>query len=194
VQEFEIWVKILGDWLRDWFPHDGLITIINGAVPATGSGYFSFCFPLHIPDDSDLVVIELGVNDEPDPEMVDNMEALLRGVLGMDNSPAVMLAEAMAFSMGQMSGGGGRYHLPVAQYYGRSMGTGCADALQMSRLSTSATHLPTTLLGSPRSSPCTSPKSTSMFKNRAHTPGGASPTCGTSTGTATATSRIWWAV
>ncbi|KLT45432.1 hypothetical protein CC85DRAFT_299497 [Cutaneotrichosporon oleaginosum] len=113
----EIWVKLLGDWLRDWFPHDGFITVINGAVPATGSGYFSFCFPLHIADDSDLVVIELGVNDEPDPEMTDNMEALLRGVLGMNNSPAVMLAEAMAFSMGQMSGGGGRYHLPVAQYY-----------------------------------------------------------------------------
>ncbi|BEI93318.1 uncharacterized protein CcaverHIS019_0509460 [Cutaneotrichosporon cavernicola] len=117
VQQFEAWVTIFGDWLRDWFPHDGLITIINGAVPATGSGYFAFCFPLHIPEDSDLVVVELGVNDEPDLEMIDNMESLLRGVLGMKNSPSVMLAEAMAFSKGPMSGGGGRFHLPVAQYY-----------------------------------------------------------------------------
>lgn len=120
VQDFEIWVKILGDWIKDWFPHAGEITVVNGAVPATGSGYFSYCFSLHIPEDSDLVVIELGVNDEPEPEMLDNMEALLRGVLGMEKSPAVVLAEAMAFSMGQMVGGGGRFHLPAAQYYGES--------------------------------------------------------------------------
>lgn len=133
VQEFEIWVNVLGDWLKDWFPHAGNITVVNGAVPATGSGYFSYCFPLHIPEESDLVVIELGVNDEPDPEMIDNMEALLRGVLSLPFSPAVIVGEAMAFSMGQMSGGGGRYHLPVAQYYGTSSSVDNDSSADISR-------------------------------------------------------------
>jgi hypothetical protein len=78
---------------------------------ATGSDYFSFCFPLHIPDDSDLVLVELGVNDEGIPEHVENMENLLRGLLEMPNGPAVVLVEAMAFSSGGMGGGGGRMHL-----------------------------------------------------------------------------------
>ena len=48
------------------------------------------------------------------------MENLLRGLLAMDNAPGVVLVEAMAFSNGGMGGGGGRMHLPVAQYYGES--------------------------------------------------------------------------
>lgn len=86
---------------------------------AVGSDYFSFCFPLHIPRESDLVLVELGVNDEGIPEHVGNMENLLRGLLEMDRAPAVMLIEALAFSNGGMGGGGGRMHLPVAQYYGQ---------------------------------------------------------------------------
>lgn len=80
-------------------------------ISATGSDYFSFCFPLHIPSDSDLVLVELAVNDEGIPEHVENMENLLRGLLDLPNKPAVMLIEAMAFSNGGMGGGGGRMHL-----------------------------------------------------------------------------------
>lgn len=78
---------------------------------ATGSDYFSMCFPLHIPEESDLVVVELAVNDEGLLEHVENMENLLRGLLDMPNKPAVILVEAMAFSGGGMGGGGGRMHL-----------------------------------------------------------------------------------
>lgn len=85
---------------------------------AVGSDYFSFCFPLHIPTDSDLAFVELGVNDEGIPEHVENMENLIRGLLSMETTPAVVLVEAVAFSNGGMGGGGGRMHLPVAQYYG----------------------------------------------------------------------------
>lgn len=87
-------------------------------IAAVGSDYFSFCFPLHISRESDLVLVELGVNDEAIPEHVENMENLLRGLLEMDRQPAVMLVEALAFSNGGMGGGGGRMHLPVAQFYG----------------------------------------------------------------------------
>ncbi|WVQ82440.1 hypothetical protein IAT38_004568 [Cryptococcus sp. DSM 104549] len=117
VQKDEIWFHKLWEWFNDYTSEDVEVTEINGAAPATGSDYFSFCFPLHIPSDSDLVIVELAVNDEGIPEHVENMENLLRGLLDMPNKPAVILAEAMAFSNGGMGGGGGRMHLPVAQYY-----------------------------------------------------------------------------
>lgn len=69
------------------------------------------CFPLHIPEASDLVVVELAVNDEGILEHVENMENLLRGLLDLPHQPAVILVEAMAFSNGGMGGGGGRMHL-----------------------------------------------------------------------------------
>ncbi|KAL7421921.1 hypothetical protein Q5752_003693 [Cryptotrichosporon argae] len=116
VWDNEVWFYKFGEWLDSWFPSSS-IRKVNGAAPATGSDYFSFCFSLHIPTDSDLVLVELGVNDEGLPEHADNMENLLRGLLELPAKPAVVLVEAMAFSAGGMGGGGGRFHLPVAQYY-----------------------------------------------------------------------------
>jgi hypothetical protein len=118
-----VWVWKFWEWLNDFVGEDVEVTSVNGAAPgehppaahsliaAIGSDYFSFCFPLHIPEDSDLVLVELGVNDEGIPEHVENMENLLRGLLEMPNRPAVVLVEALAFSNGGMGGGGGRMHL-----------------------------------------------------------------------------------
>ena len=78
---------------------------------ATGSDYFSLCFPLHIPSDSDLVFVELGVNDEALPEHYENMENLIKGLIEMPNRPAVVLVEVVAFSAGSMGGSGGMIHL-----------------------------------------------------------------------------------
>jgi hypothetical protein len=39
------------------------------------------------------------------------MENLLRGLLDMEEEPAVVLVEALAFANGGMGGGGGRMHL-----------------------------------------------------------------------------------
>jgi hypothetical protein len=66
---------------------------------------------LHIPLESDIILVELAVNDEPLPEHVENMENLLRGLLALPQKPAVVLVEVIAFSTGGMGGGGGRYHL-----------------------------------------------------------------------------------
>ncbi|WVQ77182.1 hypothetical protein IAR50_006865 [Cryptococcus sp. DSM 104548] len=117
VDKSEIWFHRFWEWLRDFAGESVEIVEINGAAPATGSDYFSFCFPLHIPSNSDLVLVELAVNDEGILEHIENMENLIRGLLDLPNHPAVMLVEAMAFSGGGMGGGGGRMHLPVAQYY-----------------------------------------------------------------------------
>nr|XP_019009028.1 uncharacterized protein I206_05668 [Kwoniella pini CBS 10737]OCF47809.1 hypothetical protein I206_05668 [Kwoniella pini CBS 10737] len=117
VQKDEIWFHKFGEWFKEFIGSTVDINFVNGAAPATGSDYFSFCFPLHIPLDSDLVFIELAINDEGILEHVENMENLLRGLLDLPNKPAVILTEALAFSNGGMGGGGGRMHLPVAQYF-----------------------------------------------------------------------------
>ncbi|WVO16388.1 hypothetical protein L204_104063 [Cryptococcus depauperatus] len=116
VQESETWFHQFREWMNDYVG-DVEIIEINGAIPASGSDYFSFCFPFHIPHTSDLIFVELGINDEGIPEHVENMENLLRGLLDLPRQPAVILVEALAFSNGGMGGGGGRMHLPVAQYY-----------------------------------------------------------------------------
>lgn len=41
----------------------GVNSLINGAQGATGSNYFSYCFGEQIPEDVDLVVLELAIND-----------------------------------------------------------------------------------------------------------------------------------
>lgn len=119
IYDSETWISLLRDWLADRFPNT-TVTGVNGAIPASGSDYFSFCMKLHIPEEADLVVVELGVNDEALPEHEENMENLLRGLLDLPNQPAVMLLEVVAFSQGEMAGGGHRKHLPIAQYYGES--------------------------------------------------------------------------
>lgn len=110
--DHERWPVHLNDFLNSFYrPETGDIPVTNGAAAASGSDYFSFCFSLHIPLDVDLVVVELGVNDEGDIEHINNMENLLRGLLDLENQPAVVLLELMAFSGGGMGGGGGRFHL-----------------------------------------------------------------------------------
>lgn len=39
-------------------------SLVNGAVAATGTNYFSVCFREHVDDDVDLVIIELMANDQ----------------------------------------------------------------------------------------------------------------------------------
>lgn len=39
----------------------GVNSFINGAQGATGSDYFAYCFAEHLPDDVDIVFVELGM-------------------------------------------------------------------------------------------------------------------------------------
>jgi len=55
-------IKYLEAWKR-LFPKSET-TLINGAVPATGSDYYSMCFGEHIDEDVDLVIVELMINDQ----------------------------------------------------------------------------------------------------------------------------------
>lgn len=111
VNENERWPDRLHGFLKDFYAPKTDIPVINGASPATGSDYFSYCFALHIPTNVDLVIIELGINDVGKPEDLETMEDLLRGVLDLPSQPAVMLLEVLGFSGGGMGGAGGRHHL-----------------------------------------------------------------------------------
>ncbi|KAJ9117453.1 hypothetical protein QFC22_004303 [Naganishia vaughanmartiniae] len=90
---------------------------VNGAIPATGSDYFSFCSALHIPHNSSLILVELSINDEYLPEEhTANIENLLRGLLELPSRPAVIVVQALEFNSPRMANGGD-VHLPVAVYY-----------------------------------------------------------------------------
>ncbi|KAH8090423.1 hypothetical protein HD553DRAFT_266702 [Filobasidium floriforme] len=118
VDASETWLNKLTDWFNTVVQaSENGWKGINGAVPATGSDYFSFCHALHIPTSiSNLIIIELSVNDEFLPEHTENMENLLRGILESPNRPAVILVQAMALS-GRSMAGGGDVHMPVGVYY-----------------------------------------------------------------------------
>lgn len=51
---FEWWLKV--------FPHPAS-ELTNGAMRRTNSGYFSFCSAHHVPDHTDLVILEFDVDD-----------------------------------------------------------------------------------------------------------------------------------
>lgn len=98
-------VRFLAEW-KKLFPHSET-TLTNGAVPATGTDYYSMCFGEHIEKDVDLVIIELAINDQrcvtfkrrgliriflfPRYESsATSYEWLLRGLLALENNPAVL--------------------------------------------------------------------------------------------------------
>jgi hypothetical protein len=51
-------------WWNSVFPHP-VSELTNGAVRRTNSAYFGYCSAHHIPDVTDLVIIELDVDDTP---------------------------------------------------------------------------------------------------------------------------------
>ena len=50
-------------WWNTVFPHPAT-ELTNGALRRTNSGYFGYCISHHLPDQTDLVIIELNTEDE----------------------------------------------------------------------------------------------------------------------------------
>lgn len=80
------------EWLNSTFPHPEN-KFVNGAQGGVGAGYFAWCFKEHIADDPDLVLIELGINDLLQLDIVPKYEHLVRSVLELDSAPAVLNIE-----------------------------------------------------------------------------------------------------
>ncbi|KAF9452137.1 hypothetical protein P691DRAFT_661721 [Macrolepiota fuliginosa MF-IS2] len=78
------------DWWNTIFPHPAT-EITNGAMRRTNSDYFGFCSGHHIPDVTDLVIVELDSDDTPDEEKTQNFELLIRSLLTRPDQPAVLI-------------------------------------------------------------------------------------------------------
>jgi hypothetical protein len=47
----------------------------------------------HVPEESDLVLVELGINDLIEVDVLGSYEHLMRGILELPNSPAIINIE-----------------------------------------------------------------------------------------------------
>lgn len=99
------WVDRLETYLKETYGKvaNVNVTVNNGAVPGTTSAYMSGCVNLHVPADADIVVVEYTVNDDQlalpamDNPVRRPYERLLRKLLSMPTSPAVVLLHAYAW-------------------------------------------------------------------------------------------------
>lgn len=84
-------------FLNATFPAEGPQSapnlFVNGAQGGVGSDYFAGCWKEHIPEDSDLVLVELGINDERDLSAMEDFEHLLRSLIEMRSHPAVIVVQ-----------------------------------------------------------------------------------------------------
>ncbi|TFK68149.1 CAP64-like protein [Pluteus cervinus] len=105
-------------WWNSVFPHPAT-ELTNGAMRRTNSGYFGFCNAHHLPDVTDLVIIELDTEDSPDQDMMENFEILIRSILIRPDQPAVLLLGHFSPQIHTQYGFAGpdHHHNAVAQFY-----------------------------------------------------------------------------
>jgi hypothetical protein len=80
------------DFLNTTFPSNSSTPnrFVNGAQGGLGSDYFAGCWKEHLGEDVDLVLVELGINDQREIDAMRYYELLIRGLLEMPSKPAVM--------------------------------------------------------------------------------------------------------
>ncbi|BGO95547.1 formin-binding protein [Rhodotorula toruloides] len=84
---YQRWQERFFDDFKKMFPNAKLHV---GAMGATDSKFFSYCFGSLLPDDLDIYLVELDINDEPDLETLRDADALMRGLLQLPQEPAVI--------------------------------------------------------------------------------------------------------
>ncbi|ODO07461.1 capsular associated protein [Cryptococcus wingfieldii CBS 7118] len=106
------------NWWNSIFPHpDSEIT--NGASRKTDSAYFAYCSQHHLPDQTDLVILEFDAEDPNDPEWLSHFELLVRSILVRPDQPAVIILGHFAPQLQAQNGYAGPelLHTVVAQFY-----------------------------------------------------------------------------
>ncbi|CCM01989.1 uncharacterized protein FIBRA_04063 [Fibroporia radiculosa] len=106
------------NWWNSVFPHPAS-ELTNGAMRRTNSAYFAFCNAHHIPDVTDLVIIELDVDDANGQVAMDEFELLIRSILLRPDQPAVLILGHFSPQSAQANGFSGpdHWHSLVAQFY-----------------------------------------------------------------------------
>ncbi|KAJ3829210.1 hypothetical protein F5880DRAFT_548975 [Lentinula raphanica] len=111
------WSYLYAQYIRETFaPENVEVELINGSVGATVSDYMETCFLEHIPEDVDLVVIELAINDMRLEQLAVGYENLIRAIFALPNQPAIVNLQIMALMFARITMGGD-LHTAVAQYY-----------------------------------------------------------------------------
>ncbi|KAI0795708.1 hypothetical protein C8Q75DRAFT_747109 [Abortiporus biennis] len=112
------WPSRFFNWWNEVFPHPAS-ELTNGAMRRTNSAYFSFCNAHHVPDVTDLVIVELDVDDEADPSTMENFELLIRSLLLRPDQPAVVILGHFSPQIQNTYGflGPDHWHSAVAQFY-----------------------------------------------------------------------------
>ncbi|WVO17581.1 hypothetical protein L204_105278 [Cryptococcus depauperatus] len=95
---------------------ENMNSFINGAQGGVGTDYFSLCYGEHLPEDMDLVLIELAINDEVLLRNINSYELMVRSLLDLPNKPAVMNLQVFALKFNTVTNGGDM-HQGVAQLY-----------------------------------------------------------------------------
>ncbi|KAG1805480.1 uncharacterized protein BJ212DRAFT_1283642 [Suillus subaureus] len=105
-------------WWSSVFPHPAS-ELTNGAMRRTNSGYFGFCSSHHIPENTDLVILEFDVDDEGTRRGMEHFELLVRSILDRPDQPAVIILGHFSAQIHQAYGFAGpdHWHNIVAQFY-----------------------------------------------------------------------------
>jgi len=110
----------LFQWWNTIFPNPAS-ELTNGAMRRTNSGYYGFCSAHHLPDQTDLVILELDTDDPPDSSTVDSFELLVRSILLRPDSPAILVlghfSPQVHAASAQSFNGPDFWHTTVAQFY-----------------------------------------------------------------------------
>ncbi|UOH80007.1 hypothetical protein LQV05_002656 [Cryptococcus neoformans] len=106
------------DWWNSVFPHPSS-ELTNGASRRTDSAYFAYCAGHHLPDQTDLVILEFDASDPNDPEWLAHFELLVRSILVRPDQPAVIILGHFAPQIQAQNGFAGPelLHTVVAQFY-----------------------------------------------------------------------------
>ncbi|KAI5480705.1 capsular related protein, Esterase, SGNH hydrolase-type domain containing [Pseudohyphozyma bogoriensis] len=79
--------------------------LIAEPVPGVTSWYYGMCFNSMFPDDIDLYLIELDINNEAIDRTYKEDDTLFRGLLGLPNEPAVIRVSVFALMFGDLARG-----------------------------------------------------------------------------------------
>lgn len=104
------------EWVVGEKSQDGKNGFVNGAQGGKGSNYFSMCFGEHIPEEADLILLELSINDDLQVANIKPYELLLRGLLDLPNQPAILSMHIFALMFSQIALGG-EMQEGLTQYY-----------------------------------------------------------------------------
>ncbi|WVR08443.1 hypothetical protein IAU60_005498 [Kwoniella sp. DSM 27419] len=106
------------DWWNTVFPHPAN-ELTNGATRKTDSAYYAYCNSHHLPDQTDLVILEFDAADPNDPEWIQHFELLVRSILVRPEMPAVIILGHFSPQVQAQNGFAGPelLHNVVAQFY-----------------------------------------------------------------------------